>query len=243
MAKALAAADPPRRVAAVPTTLSAAEMTRVHRHAAGVDGATPRVRPAFVACDPALSTSQPAAERAGSAANALAHAAEAPLTVLASPVPTLAALEAARLLARASSGPDELDPDRRAALALGALLSGYAIDGAGYGLHHVLAQTLVRCAGLGHGQANAAMLPHTLDALRARDSKGVARLDDAVGGNARRLAVSLAERAGARSLGELGVDDATLDACADQAAGRPELGLTPPAAARDELRRVYAAAC
>ena len=44
--------------------------------------------------------------------------------------------------------------------------------------------------------------------------------------------LSAAERAGARSLGELGVDDATLDACADQAAGRPELGLIPPAAAR-----------
>jgi maleylacetate reductase len=36
VAKALAAADPPRTVAAVPTTLSAAEMTRLHRHAAGV---------------------------------------------------------------------------------------------------------------------------------------------------------------------------------------------------------------
>ena len=36
VAKALAAADPPRRVAAIPTTLSGAEMTAVHRHVAGV---------------------------------------------------------------------------------------------------------------------------------------------------------------------------------------------------------------
>ena len=36
VAKALAAADPPRRVAALPTTLSGAEMTAIHRHAAGV---------------------------------------------------------------------------------------------------------------------------------------------------------------------------------------------------------------
>src|SRR3989440_456867 len=44
-AKALAAADPPRSVAAVPTTLSAAEMTWLHRHAAGVPAGTSHVRP------------------------------------------------------------------------------------------------------------------------------------------------------------------------------------------------------
>src|SRR5690242_12037047 len=37
VAKALAAARPPRRVVAIPTTLSAAEMTRAHRHATSVD--------------------------------------------------------------------------------------------------------------------------------------------------------------------------------------------------------------
>ena len=58
VAKALAAADPPRRVAAIPTTLSGAEMTAIHRHATGVEPSTPRVRPAFVINDPALSASQ-----------------------------------------------------------------------------------------------------------------------------------------------------------------------------------------
>src|SRR4051812_35569471 len=53
VAKALAAARPPRRVIAIPTTLSAAEMTRVHRHAAGVDPSTARVRPHVVLNDPA----------------------------------------------------------------------------------------------------------------------------------------------------------------------------------------------
>src|SRR5438876_9968198 len=79
VAKALAAADPPRRVAAVPTTLSAAEMTRLHRHAAGVDASTPRVRAHIVINDPALSASQPAGELSASAANALGHAYEGPL--------------------------------------------------------------------------------------------------------------------------------------------------------------------
>src|SRR5579884_2890607 len=57
-AKALAACDPPRRVAAIPTTLSGAEMTPIHRHAAGVSATTPRVRPAIVLNDPALCASQ-----------------------------------------------------------------------------------------------------------------------------------------------------------------------------------------
>src|SRR3954447_18100776 len=60
VAKALAAAEPPRDVVAIPTSLSAAEMTGVHRHAQGVAPGTPRVRPAVVINDPHLSASQPA---------------------------------------------------------------------------------------------------------------------------------------------------------------------------------------
>ena len=40
VAKALAAADPPRDVIAIPTSLSGAEMTGVHKHASGVDPRT-----------------------------------------------------------------------------------------------------------------------------------------------------------------------------------------------------------
>src|SRR3954453_8757975 len=158
VAKALAAARG-ADAAAIPTTLSAAEMTRGHRHARGVDPATPRVRPRIVLNDPELCASQPAADLAASAANALGHAIEGPLTPGASPVPVLAAREAARLLAH---------EDDRDALALGALLAGYVIDSAGYGLHHVLSQTLARFAGVWHGHANAAMLPQTTVALRRR---------------------------------------------------------------------------
>ncbi|MEA2143955.1 MAG: maleylacetate reductase, partial [Solirubrobacteraceae bacterium] len=92
-AKALAAAREPAPrphgrppVAAIPTTLSAAEMTAIHRRAAGADASLPGVRPAIVVNDPALSASQPPAELAASAANALAHAAEGPATLRASPL-------------------------------------------------------------------------------------------------------------------------------------------------------------
>jgi alcohol dehydrogenase class IV len=233
-AKALAAARAPGArplVAAVPTTLSAAEMTAIHRRAAGADGSLPGVRPARVVNDPALSASQPAAELAASAANALAHAAEGPATRRAHPVVALTGREAARLIAAAYAGGDEPDRD---ALALAALLSGYTIDSAGYGLHHVLSQTLVRVAGVGHGQANAVMLPHTLRALERRGAPGAADLVA--------LATELARRAQASRLRELGVDEATLDACADAAAQRSELDAIPPRPDRDELRALYAAA-
>ncbi|MEA2190642.1 MAG: maleylacetate reductase, partial [Solirubrobacteraceae bacterium] len=174
-AKALAAALPPGerpRVAAVPTTLSAAEMTAVHRRAAGADGSLPGVRPAIVVNDPGLSASQPAVALAASAANALGHAVEGTATMRASPVPALAGREAARLIGEAYAG---AQPDRNT-LALAALLSGYAIDACGYGLHHVVSQTLARLGGVGHGQANAAMLPHTLQALARRDAPEAAGL-------------------------------------------------------------------
>jgi alcohol dehydrogenase class IV len=262
-AKALAAARPPGarpRVAAIPTTLSAAEMTVVHRRAAGADTSLPGARPAIVVNDPALSASQPLPELAASAANALAHAAEGPATVRASPVPGLAGREAARLIGVAYTGAraGDHDADSRAlaafrsfhegdapvpggaaepdrdTLALAALLSGYTIDSAGYGLHHVLSQTLARLAGVGHGPSNAVMLPHTLGALEQRGARGAADLVA--------LATDLAHRAHASRLRDLGVDDATLDTCAAAAAERAELEHTPPRAGRDELRALYAAA-
>jgi alcohol dehydrogenase class IV len=238
VAKALAAARPGRRAAAIPTTLSAAEMTSVHRHATGVAPETPRVRPAIVVNDPDLSASQPEPDLAASAANSLAHAVEAPLTALASPVPTMAAHEAARLTAEAYRG----EQPHRAALALAALLSGYAIGAAWYGLHHVMSQTLVRVGGAGHGPANAAMLPHTAVALRRRFPERMATLDGAIGRPIEALAHQLAEIAGADGIAHVGVERARLEACAQAAAQRPELHLTPPPAAIDELRAIYAEA-
>jgi alcohol dehydrogenase class IV len=238
VAKALAAADPPRRVAAIPTTLSAAEMTSLHRQAAGVSADTPGVRPAIVLNDPALSASQPAEQLAASAANALGHAVEAPLTPLASPVTTMAAHAGGRMLVDGLA-PDEPARDR---LALGALLAGYAIGAAGYGLHHVMSQTAVRLGGVGHGPANAILLPHTLQALARRFPDRVAELRQALGDDPAAIAAEFARRAGTARLRDAGVEAERLAECADAAAGRMELALTPPPADRDELLAIYEAA-
>lgn len=238
VAKALASAAGGGRVAAVPTTLSAAEMTRMHRHAEGVAADTPRTRPALVISDPDLCASQPEPALAASAANALAHAAEAPLTPLASPVATLAALEGGRLLAGAWRD----GAVNRDALALGALLSGYASDIAVFGLHHVMSQTIVRVAGIGHGPANALLLPHTLRALDRRFPEAMRRFGAALGGDPPSAAAALAARTGTVRLRDLGVTAETLGECADVAAARPDLAMTPPPADRVELLALYEAA-
>lgn len=239
-AKAVASATG-RDAAAVPTTLSAAEMTWVHRRAASHPD-SPARRPRIVINDPAISASQPLADLAASSANALAHAIEGPVTTRTSPVPALAGREAARLIGEAWR--DESSPDRDA-LALGALLSGYSIDASWYGLSHVCSQTLVRVGPVGHGQANAAVLPHTAAALRRRSPEGLAALDRQLGGEegaTEVLARRLAALAGAARIRDLGVPEDRLATCAEVAARRPELDLTPPRADEAELRTIFEAA-
>jgi alcohol dehydrogenase class IV len=235
VAKALAAAGGGRAMA-IPTTLSGAEMTRGHRHARGVDPATPRVRPSVVVNDPALSASQPVPALAGSALNALGHAAEALCVPLDNPVVDLVAAESARLIARAF--PPRGQPDR-CTLALGALLGGYALDASALGLHHVLAQTLVREAGIGHGSANAVMLPHTLGALAWRFPARHDDLATALGEDPGAVAARVCALTGATRLGELGVPADVLPRCADVAAARDELENTPPRAGRAEILALY----
>ncbi|HTX31491.1 MAG TPA: iron-containing alcohol dehydrogenase [Solirubrobacteraceae bacterium] len=240
-AKALAAADPPRRVVAIPTTLSGAEMTAIHRHAAGVSPETERVRPAIVLSDPALSASQPVPDLAQSAGNALGHAVEGPATNQAHPVSALTGLAAAQLIAQAFSA-GSVEEAERDALGLGAVLAGYSIGTSGYGLHHVVSQTLARFAGVPHGAANTIMLPHTIAALARRRPEWNERLSAGLRANPAELARRLLELGGLTGLQAAGVSEDELEVCAEQAAERPELAMTPPAADAEELRALYRAA-
>ena len=226
VAKAVAAADPPRELVAIPTSLSGAEMTRLHRHAAGVPADTPRVRPHVVVNDPALSASQPADQLAASSANALAHATVGLLSDLATPISRAVATEA---IVRIAAAWARAEPDRPQ-LALGALLAGWAVDASGLGPHHAMAQTAVRLAGVGHGQANAALLPATIAALRARRPEAPEQLET--------VAASLRDRAGAH----IPADDDLIERMVQAVLGRPELGRVAPAPDAGELRAIYRAA-
>jgi alcohol dehydrogenase class IV len=154
----------------------------------------------------------------------------------------LTALEAARLIANAFAG-SEVGDEQRDALALGALLAGYAISSAGYGLHHVMSQTLARFAGVGHGAANTIMLPESARALRGRAPAGwFDQLEQALGARPEDFAARLRERSRVTSLREAGVTEEQLERCVEEASQRPELHMTPPVATTEEIRELYTAA-
>ncbi len=231
-AKAIAAVTG-ARVAAIPTTLSGAEMTRIHKLP---DGHKPRDglnRPVLVIADPGAMTAQPERERRASAMNALAHAADSLYTPFAQPVSRMAALEGARLIAAG------IEEDRRRDLALGAILAGYAIDSAGFSLHHVICQSLVRVLRIPHAETNAAMLPRVIEALLPRAPEEMAELAVALGTTPEELPSRIeALSGGRRTLGEIGADREKLDEALDAIQARGELGMTPDTPDRDELRRI-----
>lgn len=248
-AKAIAGADS-LSVAAVPTTLSGAPMTAIHRMPAGVADWN-LVRPSLVIADPDLMASQDPQPRAGSAMNALAHAAEALYGPLANPIAEMAALRAAEHLARGldlgadgdGNGGNGSDEDRiRQELALGSILAGYAVGSAGFALHHLLGQTLVRVTGVSHSGAYAVLLPYTLEAMLERATPAIGKLGDALGLGARNPAAvparvaELAALAGPRRLGELGMEEGQIDEVVEAALQRPDLSNTPNPPDAEELR-------
>jgi alcohol dehydrogenase class IV len=228
-AKAIAGADG-LRAAAVPTTLSGAELTHFHRMPAGVDTFN-LVRPALVVADPALMASQPMPDLAASAMNALAHAMETLYTPLANPVAEMAALRAAELIAEGLAG---AQPEREA-LALGSVLAGYAVGLTGFAVHHAVCQTIVRVCGTPHAQTNAVMLPHFARFMDPRAPREIGLLKEAVGGDVERLAA----RSGATTLGQLGVTTDDLPRIMEAVAQRGDIAAnTPGSPSATEVRVV-----
>ncbi len=242
-AKALAGATG-ARCAAIPTTLSGAEMTPFHRLPAGVDGAR-MVRPALVIADPDLMASAPPTRLAASAMNALAHAMEALYTPLRSPVTDLAALRAAALLA----GGIVREPPGRADLALGA-----AAGRLGLGLHRHRVPPRALPDGRAHrglaprrderGDPAALRPPHGGPGARPDERAGRARSATAAGdpeaaaGDIARIAA----RCGHTRLATLGVTEEHLPAAASAAASHPALALTPDPPGETELLELLRAA-
>jgi alcohol dehydrogenase class IV len=214
------------RCAAVPTTLSGAELTPFHRLPAGVEGAR-FVSPALVIADPELMASAPPATLAATAMNALAHAMEALYTPLANPVTTMSALRAAALLTEGITG----DPPDHEALALGAVLAGYASGCTGIAVHHAICQTIVRTAGTPHAETNAVMLPHSARMMAGRAPGALRDFTEAVGTDLE----DLAARSGHTRLSTLGVSEQQLTGIAEAVAEHPLRANTPDPPDQTEL--------
>lgn len=224
------------RVAAIPTTMSGAEMTGIHRLPSGVEApAHGLVRPRLVIADPAAMSGQPERQLRFSSINALAHGADSLYTPFANPFSEIAALGGADLIA----GALDCDRDERdnASLALGSLFCGYAIDSALFGLHHVICQTLVRVCGTPHGETNAAILPRSAALLAERAPYLLGAFADAISTDLDGLEPRLLELGGdPPGLAAAGADPASRGAAIAATLERRELAFVPGSSlTREEL--------
>ncbi len=225
-------------VAAIPTTMSGAEMTGIHRLPAGAeDRVRSLVRPALVIADPTAMTSAPEPELRASSINALAHGADSLYTPFANPVSRMTALRGAELIATSL---DESPAERnRPALAQGSILCGYAIDSAAFSLHHVICQTLVRVCGATHAGVNAAILPRAMSFMAPRAPDGLEPLATAVGTPPDRIESRILELGGnPPGLGDQGADQTKLPEALDAILLRPELAFTPDPPTRSDLEQL-----
>jgi alcohol dehydrogenase class IV len=230
------------RVVAIPTTLSGAPMTAIHRLPAGVEErARGLVRPSLVIADPEAMTGQGEREMRASAMNALAHGADTLYVPGSNPVSEMTTLRGAELIAGAL---DQAREGRdRPGLAWGALLCGYAIDSAGFALHHLICQTLVRVCGTPHAETNAAVLPHSVAFLAERAPEAYERLAVALGTNRDGLQGRIEELGRPRPLGEVGGEESSLDEALEAMLKRSELSRVPGASVtREDLAELVRAA-
>jgi alcohol dehydrogenase class IV len=230
-AKAIAAVRE-GETAAIPTTLSGAELTGIHRFPEGRTG--PRLnRPILAIADPTAMTSLPDQPLRATALNSLGHGADALFGPVANPFSTLSGLHGIELIVAAL---DQAEGDRdRVALALGSLFCAHAIDGAGLTIHHAVCQELVRRLGIPHAETNAAMLPHTMAAMREREPAAIEALARALGTDLDGLEARVAELGGGpRRLGDLDPDRSHLDSALDAIMGRLEAVMRDPLS-REEL--------
>jgi alcohol dehydrogenase class IV len=229
-------------VAAIPTTMSGAEMTGIHRLPAGTEARVRSlVRSTLVVAEPRAMTSQAEPALRASSMNALAHGIDSLCTPFANPVSVMAALRGAELIASAlEQSREERDTSN---LALGSLLCGYAIDSGSFGVHHVVCQTLVRVCGSPHAETNAAILPGSAALLASRVPDRLAVLAEALATDPADVAARIRELGGdPAGLGAVGADRSRLDEALDAILIRPELAFTPDPPGRGELADLIEAA-
>ena len=223
-------------VAAIPTTLSGAEMTGIHRIPAGAEHrVNGLVRPSLVVADPAAMTGLPEPRLRASAMNALAHGADSLYTPVRQP--RLADDRAARGGAdRRGPGPEPRGPRprrpgaRRDPLRLRDRLGHVRhpprhLPDAGPGLRQPARRDQRRHPAAGDGVHGAARAPAEIEALGA-----------AIGTEPDRIEERILELGGRPpGLGSVGGDRGRLGEAVEAMLERPELGHTPGAPGAEEL--------
>lgn len=212
----------------VPTTYAGSEMTPIlgeTKDGTKVTQSHPHVLPEVVIYDVDLTLTLPPSYSAASGLNAMAHAVEALYARDNNPVISLIAIEAITTLARALPAimADPLDKQARAAALYGAWLCGTCLGTVGMAMHHKLCHTLGGAFNLPHAETHAVMLPHALAYTLPATPDVARRLSLALGtDDPARALYDLAGRLGApRSLAQLGMAKAAIEAAADRALTNP----------------------
>lgn len=154
---------------AIPTTLSAAEVTgggssrtEDGRKVILVD---PKLAARLVVIDPVASLEVPAPVFLASGMNGLAHCIEGVYSRVKSPITSALALEAMRMFVRwlPAVARDPACAEARGQALVAANLSGQVLLNARSCVHHAACHALGAVAGIPHGTANSIVLPHAME--------------------------------------------------------------------------------
>lgn len=180
-------------IIAVPTTLSAAEVTPGlgirDEHGHKLVFWDPGVVPCLITLDAAAAQDVPADVFATTGMNALAHCLEGMYSRVRNPISEGLALQGIRYLRtalpRVVTQPN--DAGAREDALIGAYLSGLVISNARVGIHHGICHGLGSLGGLPHGVANSIMLPHAMRFNREAATVHLALAAEALGVQTRGL--------------------------------------------------------
>lgn len=245
---------------AVPTTASGAEMTP------GCGATTPdgiklkfwdhKLAARVILLDPEATAAVPLAITVSTSMNGFAHCVEGLYSLGKNPFTDALALQAVRLFADALPRllADPASQATRGKIQAAAALGGTVISNARTALHHTLCHALGGRFRVGHGDANAVMLPHAmrfnLDVTASEQAQiacamGVAdRADEAAAGRAADAVASFARQIGAPGrLRDLGVPRDQLSTAAEDVLHDRGLYFNPkPIASADPILAIYEAA-
>ena len=212
----------------VPTTFAGSEMTPIlgqTEHGRKTTLTSPKVLPETVIYDPELTVTMPAFISGPSGMNAIAHAVEALYAKDRNPIISMMAADSIRALGAALPQlmSDPADKNAHSEALYGAWLAGCCLGAVGMAIHHKICHTLGGMFNLNHADIHALMIPYTAAYNRDAAPQAMAQIARALGAvDGPRGIYELSQRAASkRSLREMGLSEADLDAAAGQAVQNP----------------------
>lgn len=201
---------------------------------------SPTIFPVLSVIDPELTYSMPRAVVVDTGLDALTHAVEAFVSLDATPVSDLFALEATRIVRDHLGDAAQHQTDAMNQMALAATLAGVAIALAGTTLLHVMGYPLTIFHGLSHGRASACMLPQYLAFLAAEGTipDRIARLEALLepAGGPRALMEDLGV---STAIGDYGVVADEIPGMVEKVIVKDDLRITPATVGREQIARLY----